>query len=106
MDLRAARLAQPGYFLGDTIATELRGRLGRRRPQVARIVDEALHGGHERVGSAQLEQLAEPLCLCGEGRRRRVRARGGRSAPRVRVRGRGRVGLGLGLGLALGVGVG
>ena len=44
MDLRAARLAQPGYFLGDTIATELRGRLGRRRPQVARIVDEALHG--------------------------------------------------------------
>ena len=44
MDLIAARLAQPGYFLGDTIATELRGRLGRRRPQVARIVDEALHG--------------------------------------------------------------
>ena len=42
--LIAARLAQPGYFLGDTIATELRGRLGRRRPQVARIVDEALHG--------------------------------------------------------------
>ena len=65
LTLRAARLAQPGYFLGDTIATELRGRLGRRRPQVARIVDEALHGGHERVGSAQLEQLAEPLCLVG-----------------------------------------
>ena len=35
---------QPGYFLGDTIATGLRGRLGRRRPQVARIVNKALHG--------------------------------------------------------------
>ena len=42
MDLRAARLAQQVIF--SAITTELRGRLGRRRPQVARIVDEALHG--------------------------------------------------------------
>ena len=53
------------------LTEELRRRLAGERPQVARVVDETLHGGHEGAGAAQLQQLRKPLRLCREQRRRR-----------------------------------
>ena len=53
------------------LTEELRRRLAGERPQVARVIDETLHGGHEGAGAAQLQQLRKPLRLCREQRRRR-----------------------------------